>query len=333
MSTQSVARGRNATSFRRAFEASFGVTPADGHFVGRFYTNGLQETRGLSDDPVLGEALDNPRDSARLSEDLPDVGGDLVVPLCLNQIGDDLRAVFGVPTSTGSGPYTHVFASGADVLPTFSAEWIRRMNGATPVIQRFTGLGVNTATLTAATARGPGRMSLGLIGRAQLAHASAYTDSTPVDRAFVPILSRPALRIDGTLASVQSCEVTLPNTLTPRNDLDGTEYITGLEAGAGGPSLSLTARYRDETYLDLGLNGTEMAVALTWTVPNGISSGVNGTLTLAFPRVRIERRGAPIEGPDGADLTFSAMALQSADAPAVTATLVNGLAGSEYGVA
>ncbi len=48
--------------------------------------------------------------------------GDVVVPLDAEAFGFWLKAAFGDPTTTGTGPWTHAFQSGAWTLPGFSIE-------------------------------------------------------------------------------------------------------------------------------------------------------------------------------------------------------------------
>ena len=51
-----------------------------------------------------------------------DAGGDYVVPADLKAIGWYLRAMFGAPTTTGSGTYTHVFKLAGNTQPSFLIE-------------------------------------------------------------------------------------------------------------------------------------------------------------------------------------------------------------------
>lgn len=46
--------------------------------------------------------------------------GDVVVPLDAEALGFWLKAAFGAPATTGTGPWTHEFQSGAWTLPSLS---------------------------------------------------------------------------------------------------------------------------------------------------------------------------------------------------------------------
>ena len=48
--------------------------------------------------------------------------GDVVMPLDANAFGFWLKGAFGAPTTTGTGPWTHEFHSGAWTLPSLSIE-------------------------------------------------------------------------------------------------------------------------------------------------------------------------------------------------------------------
>jgi hypothetical protein len=325
MSTQSRAIGRHADSFLIGFESSYGSAPADGYIDGAFYTHGLQEVRQKNEDPVLGVANQNDRDTARIMEGLPNLAGDLVAPVCLNFMGDLLRLVFGAPSSSGSDPYTHVFSSGADILPTASLQLPRRKSGGVTKYQGFNGVAANTMRISAQKADGVQQVSLGLVGRNEEDTTETVKDATPTARAYSPLAaSLAAITLGGVSGRIRSIDLTYNNGLEVQNDMDGTPYPTGVEAGPSSLAISFTARYRDEAILDIGAARTEQALSLAW------ASGAN-SLTLAAPVVEIARRGAPVSGPGGLDLDFEVIARQSDTAAMLTATLVNGLAGSEYG--
>lgn len=334
MATQKRALGRHADAFLIGFESAFGTPPADGYINTAFYTHGLQETRTKIEDPALGLANFNDRDTARITEGLPNLAGDLTSPLCLNGIGDLLRLLFGAPTSTGSGPYTHVFTSGADILPTATLQLPRRRDGATTKFQGFSGIAANNFRVDQSKTDGEQRVSMGLIGRNEIAPTETTLDASPTVRVYKPLAATLAkVSLGGVVGRATGVSLNYANNLQAVNALDGTEYMTGMEAGPGALSATFTARYENEEILDIARARTESALELSWTLLNGVSAGVNGSLTLAAPVVEIARRGAPVDGPGGIDLSFEIIARQSASAHMLTATLINGLAGSEYGAA
>jgi hypothetical protein len=100
------------------FESSYGTTPASGFKKLPFVSSTLGEERPLIEDDQLGFG----REGLDPSYDVATNDGDIVVPVDQAAIGFWLRAMFGAPATTGSGPYTHVFQSGAASLPSMSLE-------------------------------------------------------------------------------------------------------------------------------------------------------------------------------------------------------------------
>lgn len=59
---------------------------------------------------------------AQPMRDVINVEGDVVVPVDLRYFGHWLKALLGAPTTSGTGPHVHTFASGAQTLPSLSLE-------------------------------------------------------------------------------------------------------------------------------------------------------------------------------------------------------------------
>lgn len=76
-----------------------------------------------AEQPLLNsELLGYGRDPLAPIKDAVTADGDVVVPLDAEAFGFGLRAAFGDPTTTGTGPWTHEFQSGAWTLPSMSIE-------------------------------------------------------------------------------------------------------------------------------------------------------------------------------------------------------------------
>nr|MDQ2735491.1 phage tail tube protein [Pseudomonadota bacterium] len=113
------ARGSNAV-VAGVFEATPGTVPAPGAswFAIPLVSHSLGEERPLITSDLLGQGRE-------MQDPVPDVAtndGDVVVPVDARNFGRWLRLYFGDPLATGAGPYTHVFKSGAMVLPSMSIE-------------------------------------------------------------------------------------------------------------------------------------------------------------------------------------------------------------------
>ena len=101
-----------------AFESVYGAPPGAGWRRMPFVRSGLGGERGLVADDLLGHGRD-PRDP------IPDaevVEGEIEIPLDAEALGAWLKAPFGDPITTGTGPYAHEFRSGGWDLLGFAVE-------------------------------------------------------------------------------------------------------------------------------------------------------------------------------------------------------------------
>ena len=112
------ARGSSPnTQLLIAYEATYGTDPSGNYQKVPFISCDLGASQDLIDDEILGSGRD-PKDSAT---DLLTVGGQIVVPLDLRNIGFWFKGLLGAPDTSGSSaPYTHRFVSGLATLPSMA---------------------------------------------------------------------------------------------------------------------------------------------------------------------------------------------------------------------
>ena len=110
-----------------AFETVYGTAPASGYTRIPFASSSLGAQQPLLTSELLGYG----RDPSAPVKDAATADGDVVVPIDAATFGFWLKAAFGAPTSSGSGPYTHEFRSGGWTLPSMSIET------AMPEVPRF----------------------------------------------------------------------------------------------------------------------------------------------------------------------------------------------------
>ena len=110
-----------------AFETVYGTAPASGYTRVPFASTSLGSEQPL----ITSELLGYGRDPLAPIKDAVTADGDVVVPIDAEAFGFWLKAAFGVPTTSGSGPYTHEFRSGGWTLPSMSIET------AMPEVPRF----------------------------------------------------------------------------------------------------------------------------------------------------------------------------------------------------
>jgi hypothetical protein len=89
----------------------------------RLHADAVREHDARAEQPLLNsELLGYGRDPLAPIKDAVTADGDVVVPLDANAFGFWLKAAFGEPTTTGSGPWTHEFRSGSWTLPSLAIE-------------------------------------------------------------------------------------------------------------------------------------------------------------------------------------------------------------------
>ena len=101
-----------------AFESVYGAPPAGGWFRMPFASASLGAEQPL----LSSELLSYGRDPLPPVNDAVTADGDVVVPIDVEAFGVWLKAAFGQPTTTGSGPYTHEFRTGGWTLPSLAIE-------------------------------------------------------------------------------------------------------------------------------------------------------------------------------------------------------------------
>lgn len=308
------ARGRKA-QLLLDYETTFGQDPATP--VGKqmpFNTCSLRGARNLVEDGVIR----NTRNPAQPSRGNQNVEGDVVVPVDVIGIGYWLRAMFGAPTTTGVGPYTHTFKPG-DSQPSLvlAKEFMDvgqylKYNGCkiSKMAVTFGGDGELTMTLT-------------IMGAKETVGVSSY-DATPDAITLTRFNQFQATIQEGGVACAIGTEVRLEVDF----DLDGDQYVIGgggirgdIPEGMVKPSGSITALFQDATLLNKAVNGTESSLKVTLT------SGTN-SLEILIPELIYEQQSPGVEGPRGIriQLPFRGYYEDSAEAAVIQVKLTNGQA-------
>ena len=279
-----MARARGARAqMALAFESVYGTAPASGFFRMPFASATLGSEQPLLNSELLGYG----RDPLPPVKDAVTTDGDVVVPLDAEAWGVWLKGAFGAPITTGTGPYTHEFRSGAWTLPSMAIEVgmpdVPHFAMATGcVVDRLTWQMQRSGLLTA---------TVGLIAQGETVAATSGA-GTPADWSLKRFghFAGSIARNGAPLGNVVSAEITYANNLdrieTIRADgrIDGADpsiaALTGRSDGSASPTRPCSTRPSTAAAAEL---------SFAYTLPSG---GGGESFTLVCPR-RLPAAPAP----------------------------------------
>jgi len=311
------ARGNEARLLARR-QPAFGTaeSAADGlfHSLPFYRYNVVPSGELANDDANYGDAF-----PGELVAGLRNLGGAVEVPLGLNSIGWHLAQLFGDPDTTGTGPYTHVFAAAAQPAIRLATHGISHMGVASHFTQD--SLAMTGMEIQAQKNGQRQRVTFNLAGREEV-KAPATLDATPVlySPDPVPVGFQGAVLMEGAaVAGITQAGLTLNSGVeADQTTLNGLATAADMDPGFWDLSGQITARFRGPTLYDRASDGTSFALQLTWTV------GAALELAITVPAVRLERTGVPVEGRDIITSSFNWRAGRPAPgADLVTVTLKN----------
>ncbi|MGD9545041.1 MAG: phage tail tube protein [Methylocystis sp.] len=319
MSTGSIALGQVA---RLAFKDESGAygTPASGNYqYGFYYKSSLRETKPIEADPIIGAGYNNFRDATPPAPALSEHGGSLELPVCLNQIGDWLKLLFGAPQTSGSTNFVHVFSSGALTLPTRTIE----LNPIAGDFRQHVSCAARNFSFDSADANGYQRASMDLLGYGENLLGSSGAGTPTAARAYDPVKATGGAVLLGGVA----VGVLLSAKFMYETGLSQDRYVDGL-AKFGASILSeqasltgeLRVRYTSAAFDTAAVNETDQSLEFNFV------KSANNSLTFLAPAARLGRAGVAIEGPGGIEQTIPFRCAQTAGAPMLTATLKNQIA-------
>jgi hypothetical protein len=304
-----------------AFEETYGTVPAvPAAFLLPFKTCTVGGEVGQTTD----ETITGTRNPVAPDDDTADVSGDITVPVDLTAFPYLLKAMFGAPTTTGTGPYVHAFKV-ADSQPSFIIEKMFD-NGTTKTYLRNVGCKVSKLSLGVA-ASGQLEATISIMGAAESLETSALDDAPTT-------LSLDKLQ--QSMASVKEGGTVLSGTLATVSHeidfgLDGDTFAIGgggirgdLCEGIMGITGSISALFKavDADSL-LGKSQARTASSLETTFTKDTSS-----LSIKCAEVVYNKKSPGIDGPKGVKLDLSFTAYHDTDAAesAVVITVTNDVA-------
>lgn len=307
------ARGANA-KLAGAFETNYGTPPASGFIGFPFVRSTLGPEQGLIEDDLLG----NGREKYDPTRDVVVNDGQVVVPVDLRYFGHWLKLLFGAPDTTGVGPYTHVFESGAANLPSMAIE---TQLPDVPSFEMNYGLranslqvGMSRSGLLNATIEMVGK---GADDRASTSAAGALEAALGVSRfrQAVGEIKREGVK----LGSIVSAEVSFTNNLDKVETIQPDGEIEDADPAQAMSNGTIVSRYDSLTLYNDAVNGAPVELSFGWTLAGGYS------LNFVVPRAFLPRVKTPVEGPNGIQSSANFMG-SGEGGNCFVATLVNDVA-------
>lgn len=295
-------------------EVTYGVTPASGFKKLPFVSSSMGEERPLIEDDQLGfgrEGLDPAYDVATND-------GDIVVPVDLEAIGFWLKGFFGAASVTGTGPYTHLFQSGAAALPSRSIEV---GNPDVPSFSVHYGAVVNQLRIAMARS-GMLNCTVSLIAQGETAPVSTSVAGTPTAQQGARFAhATGVIKRDGVaLGNIVSADLSLSNSFEKVEVIRPDGRIGGVVPGIVQAQLRMTARFNSLDLLTAATDGTPIYLSEV-----GWDRGNSG-LKFEIPRVFLPRTKRSINGPGGIMADFNCQAAAPSGAHKILARLINSVA-------
>jgi hypothetical protein len=247
-----------------AFETVYGIPPAGGYTRMPFASTSLGAEQPLLNSELLGYG----RDPLAPIKDAVTADGDVVVPLDANAFGFWLKAAFGEPTTTGSGPWTHEFRSGSWTLPSLAVE-----TGMPEVPRYATYSGcvldqlswqMQRAGLLTATAR--------LVAQGEAVGTTSGT-STPaaIELKRFGHVNGAISRNGAPLGNIVSAENTYANNLDRIETIRADGRIDGADPSIAALTGRIEVRFADQTLVAQAINGDACELAFGYALPSGES--------------------------------------------------------------
>lgn len=276
-------------------EATWGTPVAAATYIPIISENWNTEIEQIMDEGLKGNFAEGEEYSGAAFS-----GGDVVFDARPTLLGHILRGVLGVPTTTGTGPYTHTFVPRttdfhADCpLNPYTLEIFRDLGQS----HQYAGAVFNTLRLEFGAAQKLLRATLSGLSKGK---PTAIAKTTPSYETNEPLKWRQlAFKLGDTIAGATALAYLESFGLTINNGLEGVE-LSGSAADDAIGKIARNARrvidfqatfaLPNLTEYDKFLAGTYRAFDITFTVD------ANTSLQIKLPRVKYQAFPIPVGGP------------------------------------
>jgi tail tube protein len=245
-----------------AFETVYGTAPASGYTRVPFASTSLGSEQPLITSELLGYC----RDPLAPNKDAVTADGDVIVPIDAEAFGYWLKAAFGEPITSGTGPWTHEFRSGGWTLPSMSIET------AMPEVPRFAMYSgcvldqlswqLQRSGLLTATAK------LVAQGETVGTTTAAGTPSDPALKRFGHF-NGSITRNGSALGNVVSAEITYANNLDRIETIRSDGRIDGADPSIAALTGRVEVRFADQVLVNQAIAGDPCELEFGYALPIG----------------------------------------------------------------
>lgn len=290
------------------FESAYGTPPSGNYIKFPFVSSELGSEQGLVASDLLGQG----RDPAQPIRDVIKVEGNIVIPVDLRNFGHWLKALLGVPTTTGTGPYVHTFVSGAASLPSIAVEV-----GMPDIPAYFMNAGVRVNSLQLGFARsGAASATLNCIAQGEESGVSSG-GGTPTTATLTRFNQfQGSIKKDGdALGNVTGAQLTYSNNLERIETIRDDGKIESADPTIAALTGNIAVRFADTGLIDAATDNTPLELEFAYTIDE------DNALIFTAHEVYLPKPKLAVNGPGGVQATFDWQAAK-ATSPARMLTVV-----------
>ncbi len=304
------------TTIMIGFQSAFGVVATEG-FILPVNSISLKPERAKGKGATIRGNI-NPAEP--FDEEL-NISGQVVVPLDSECLFFWLKALLGDPTTTGAGPYTHVYKLGND-RPFFTLEEHFGDLGSANKYYRFTSVRTTSFSFGVGE-KGERVVTIGLAA-ADYSWELASFDASPTIVSIRRLNNRNFSDFKqggASLASALKWDLSVDFDVDVDSDrpliLQG--KLGGMVDGVASVTGNATFQFKDTSHLELAEASTETSVE------NIMEKSASARLEALCPEVQYHLTGPEVSGPKGQQLpmTYEAYYEDAAEATALQITLTN----------
>lgn len=305
----------STTVFKLGYELVAFGTPAAAGYILPINSFDVRSTRALN----RADTLSSSRNPLEPFAGNLIVNGNIVVPVDSVAMAYWLIAIFGLPTTTGSGPYVHEFK-----IPSVQRSLTLETGFtdlATDKFQRFVGCKVNSLALTVG---GDGELvaTMGVMGKSDSMEAATFHAGTDITMARVNNFQAALLEGGSSLGNATEVSININCPIDPYYVIGGAGSVGSLAERKVEVSGNLKTLFEDVSLMDKALAGTESSIKLT------VTGAANSIFELEIQELLYERNSVPVPGPQGllVDLNFQGFYANGSEASGIVARLTNSFA-------